>query len=206
MFSILIIESSKQFGGIRNVRMLYTAGHITELCILCKGQLLGRGPVQHSLNIYITVPLMSVSDSLSLAKLANTCVLLVKAEFSLLPHVARGQHWEISVDWSPGSGADSSQIVARRLSGVRCGLMASSGIGNIGIIVFWCQNFTWAWCHQPTPIISDNMVGGAWRRPRMKVYDYNQEFGGNYYQASPKNVSKEPVRWTSHLNIMFALS
>ena len=30
------------------------------------------------------------------------------------------------------------------------------------------------------------MVGGAWRRPRMKVYDYNQEFGGNYYQASPK--------------------
>jgi len=23
---------------------------------------------------------------------------------------------------------------------------------------------------------------GAWRRPRMKVYDYNQEFGGNYYQ------------------------
>jgi hypothetical protein len=24
---------------------------------------------------------------------------------------------------------------------------------------------------------------GAWRRPRMKVYDYNQEFGGNYYQA-----------------------
>ena len=28
------------------------------------------------------------------------------------------------------------------------------------------------------------MVGGAWRRPRMKVYDYNQEFGGNYYQVS----------------------
>ena len=27
------------------------------------------------------------------------------------------------------------------------------------------------------------MVGGAWRRPRMKVYDYNQEFGGNYYQV-----------------------
>merc|ERR1712190_175768 len=25
-------------------------------------------------------------------------------------------------------------------------------------------------------------AGGAWRRPRMKVYDYNQEFGGNYYQ------------------------
>ena len=27
-------------------------------------------------------------------------------------------------------------------------------------------------------------AGGAWRRPRMKVYDYNQEFGGNYYQVS----------------------
>jgi len=26
-------------------------------------------------------------------------------------------------------------------------------------------------------------AGGAWRRPRMKVYDYNQEFGGNYYQS-----------------------
>ena len=25
--------------------------------------------------------------------------------------------------------------------------------------------------------------GGAWRRPRMKVYDYNQELGGNYYQV-----------------------
>ena len=29
------------------------------------------------------------------------------------------------------------------------------------------------------------VAGGAWRRPRMKVYDYNQEFGGNYYQVSP---------------------
>ena len=39
-------------------------------------------------------------------------------------------------------------------------------------------------CHQPTHTISDKMVGGAWRRPRMKVYDYNQEFGGNYYQVA----------------------
>jgi hypothetical protein len=23
---------------------------------------------------------------------------------------------------------------------------------------------------------------GSWRRPRMKVYDYNHDFGGNYYQ------------------------
>jgi len=25
-------------------------------------------------------------------------------------------------------------------------------------------------------------VSGSWRRPRMKVYDYNNDFGGNYYQ------------------------
>ena len=35
------------------------------------------------------------------------------------------------------------------------------------------------------------VAGGAWRRPRMKVYDYNQEFGGNYYQVSPV-----PWLWT----------
>ena len=105
----MISESSKQFGGVRNVRMLYTAGHITELCILCKGQLLGRGPVQHSLNIYITVSLISVSDSLSLVTLANT--------------------WVLSVA-SSGSGADSAQIVASRLSEVRCWLMASWGNGG----------------------------------------------------------------------------
>jgi hypothetical protein len=29
---------------------------------------------------------------------------------------------------------------------------------------------------------------GAWRRPRMKVYDYNQEFGGNYYQARKNDI------------------
>ena len=31
-------------------------------------------------------------------------------------------------------------------------------------------------------------AGGAWRRPRMKVYDYNQEFGGNYYQVRRGSV------------------
>merc|ERR1712058_184798 len=30
--------------------------------------------------------------------------------------------------------------------------------------------------------LANMATGGAWRRPRMKVYDYNQEFGGNYYQ------------------------
>jgi len=36
-------------------------------------------------------------------------------------------------------------------------------------------------------------VGGAWRRPRMKVYDYNQEFGGNYYQPM--------IQYINHKNI-----
>merc|ERR1712209_19520 len=31
-------------------------------------------------------------------------------------------------------------------------------------------------------------AGGAWRRPRMKVYDYNQEFGGNYYQPMIQDI------------------
>ena len=36
------------------------------------------------------------------------------------------------------------------------------------------------------------VAGGAWRRPRMKVYDYNQEFGGNYYQVSQSPGPLEP--------------
>ena len=35
------------------------------------------------------------------------------------------------------------------------------------------------WCQETVNMVA----GGAWRRPRMKVYDYNQEFGGNYYQV-----------------------
>ena len=35
------------------------------------------------------------------------------------------------------------------------------------------------------PTISDKLVGAAWwRRPRMKVYDFN--FWGNYYQVTTK--------------------
>merc|ERR1712242_103894 len=37
------------------------------------------------------------------------------------------------------------------------------------------------------------MVGGAWRRPRMKVYDYNQEFGGNYYQPMIQYINKKDI-------------
>merc|ERR1712110_1283190 len=36
-------------------------------------------------------------------------------------------------------------------------------------------------------------AGGAWRRPRMKVYDYNQEFGGNYYQPMIQYINKKEV-------------
>merc|ERR1712241_1274739 len=37
------------------------------------------------------------------------------------------------------------------------------------------------------------MVGGAWRRPRMKVYDYNLEFGGNYYQPMIQYINKKDI-------------
>jgi len=37
------------------------------------------------------------------------------------------------------------------------------------------------------------MVGGSWRRPRMKVYDYNQEFGGNYYQPMIQYINKKDI-------------
>merc|ERR1711994_1221267 len=37
------------------------------------------------------------------------------------------------------------------------------------------------------------MVGGAWRRPRMKVYDYNKEFGGNYYQPMIQYINHKDI-------------
>merc|ERR1711909_268978 len=46
--------------------------------------------------------------------------------------------------------------------------------------------------------VSDNMVGGAWRRPRMKVYDYNQEFGGNYYQPMIQYINKKDIYGPFH--------
>merc|ERR1712192_339006 len=36
-------------------------------------------------------------------------------------------------------------------------------------------------------------AGGAWRRPRMKVYDYNQEFGGNYYQLMIQYINHKDI-------------
>merc|ERR1712224_1008469 len=50
-----------------------------------------------------------------------------------------------------------------------------------------------------TPSVSVNMVaGGAWRRPRMKVYDYNQEFGGNYYQPMIQYINKKDIYGPFH--------
>eukprot|EP00096_Caligus_rogercresseyi_P013853 TRINITY_DN644_c0_g1_i1.p2 TRINITY_DN644_c0_g1~~TRINITY_DN644_c0_g1_i1.p2 ORF type:complete len:216 (-),score=87.39 TRINITY_DN644_c0_g1_i1:998-1645(-) len=36
-------------------------------------------------------------------------------------------------------------------------------------------------------------VGGNWRKPRMKIYDYNQEFGGNYYQPMLQYINKKEI-------------
>merc|ERR1712038_871939 len=41
-------------------------------------------------------------------------------------------------------------------------------------------------------------AGGAWRRPRMKVYDYNQEFGGNYYQPMIQYINKKDIYGPFH--------
>merc|ERR1711890_129877 len=55
------------------------------------------------------------------------------------------------------------------------------------------------WVQSPvsvSPCVSVSLtmaVGQAWRRPRMKVYDYNQEFGGNYYQPM--------IQYINHKNI-----
>merc|ERR1739848_709447 len=37
-------------------------------------------------------------------------------------------------------------------------------------------------------------AGGAWRRPRMKIYDYNQEFGGNYYQPMIQYLNDKEIQ------------
>merc|ERR1712240_855035 len=48
-------------------------------------------------------------------------------------------------------------------------------------------------CVSPSQSFQTMAVGQAWRRPRMKVYDYNQEFGGNYYQPM--------IQYINHKNI-----
>merc|ERR1712098_1007791 len=41
--------------------------------------------------------------------------------------------------------------------------------------------------------LANMATGGAWRRPRMKVYDYNQEFGGNYYQPMIQYINHKDI-------------
>jgi len=33
-----------------------------------------------------------------------------------------------------------------------------------------------------------------WRKPRMKIYDYNQEFGGNYYQPMIQYLNDKEIQ------------
>jgi len=42
------------------------------------------------------------------------------------------------------------------------------------------------------------VTAGSWRRPRMKVYDYNQEFGGNYYQPMIQYLNKKDIYGPFH--------
>merc|ERR1712098_117809 len=46
--------------------------------------------------------------------------------------------------------------------------------------------------------LANMATGGAWRRPRMKVYDYNQEFGGNYYQPMIQYINKKDIYGPFH--------
>merc|ERR1712037_584393 len=47
--------------------------------------------------------------------------------------------------------------------------------------------------HQVGLLEAKMTAGGAWRRPRMKVYDYNQEFGGNYYQPMIQYINHKDI-------------
>jgi len=42
------------------------------------------------------------------------------------------------------------------------------------------------------------MSGGSWRKPRMKIYDYNQEFGGNYYQPMIEYINTKNIQGPFH--------
>merc|ERR1711929_76138 len=43
------------------------------------------------------------------------------------------------------------------------------------------------------PLEDMAVTAGSWRRPRMKVYDYNQEFGGNYYQPMIQYINHKDI-------------
>merc|ERR1711890_202576 len=65
-------------------------------------------------------------------------------------------------------------------------------MGECSCVVWWVQSpvFVSLSCVSVSLTMA---VGQAWRRPRMKVYDYNQEFGGNYYQPM--------IQYINHKNI-----
>jgi len=52
--------------------------------------------------------------------------------------------------------------------------------------------------HRQTQADSLDMVGGAWRRPMMKVYDYNQDVGGNYYQPMLQYLNQKETYGLFH--------
>ena len=41
-------------------------------------------------------------------------------------------------------------------------------------------------------------ASGNWRKPRMKIYDYNQEFGGNYYQPMIRYIDTKDIQGPYH--------
>jgi len=63
-----------------------------------------------------------------------------------------------------------------------------------------CEGVGWEWLSAAARNTGNNTMaaGGAWRRPRMKVYDYNQEFGGNYYQPMIQYINKKDIYGPFH--------
>jgi hypothetical protein len=65
-------------------------------------------------------------------------------------------------------------------------------INMAGVFIFAAVHFCvhrWRFDTCCSTLFCSEMASvGAWRRPRMKVYDYNQEFGGNYYQARKNDI------------------
>jgi len=63
-----------------------------------------------------------------------------------------------------------------------------------------CEGVGWEWLSAAAGNTGNKKMaaGGAWRRPRMKVYDYNQEFGGNYYQPMIQYINKKDIYGPFH--------
>jgi len=69
----------------------------------------------------------------------------------------------------------------------------------MGSVLRECEGEGWEWLSAAANTDNNKMAaGGAWRRPRMKVYDYNQEFGGNYYQPMIQYINKKDIYGPFH--------